>query len=117
MTDFLFVYGTLRGDAQNPWARHLRAEAELVGPATVRGSIFRIAHYPAYRPEPDGEVQGDVFRLTDPTRVFSLLDDYEGPSYTRVRIPVSTGEFAWIYQYNRQPPLSSRIASGDFREK
>lgn len=115
MDDFLFVYGTLRSDSENPYARRLRSEAQFAGPATVRGSIFRILHYPAYRPEPDGEVHGELFRLTDPDQILPLFDGYEGPVYTRVRIPVSTGDFAWIYQYTVQPPPASRILSGDFR--
>ena len=67
------------------------------------------------RPEPDGEVHGEVYRLTDPASVLAIFDDYEGPHFTRLRIPVSTGEFAWIYRYNLQPPDSCRIPSGDFR--
>jgi gamma-glutamylcyclotransferase (GGCT)/AIG2-like uncharacterized protein YtfP len=37
--ELLFVYGTLRSEFGNPFARRLRAEARLVGPATVVGSI------------------------------------------------------------------------------
>jgi len=116
--DYLFVYGTLRSAFENRHAVQLRTEAQLVGPATVRGSIFGLGSYPGYRPEPDGEVHGEVYRLTDAAPLLAFFDDYEGSDYTRVRVQVSTGqcsgELTWIYQYNGQPPLHSRIPSGDF---
>jgi len=106
----LFVYGTLRSEFDNRYARLLRAEADLVGRATVMGSIFRVADYPGYRPEPAGEVHGEVYKLRDPERTLAALDDWEGEQYTRVK---TAGGF-WIYQYKTQPPIETRIASGDF---
>ncbi len=107
--DLLFVYGTLRSEFDNPYAKLLRAHAERVGPATVAGSIFRIAHYPGYRPEPAGVVQGELYRLADPAATLQVLDEYEGAEYERVPL-----EIGWIYQYRTQPPDSVRIVSGDF---
>ena len=104
MSDLLFVYGTLRSEFDNPYARRLRAEARLMGPATVAGSLFRISHYPGYRPDPPGEVHGELYRLHDPARTLAALDDYEGEEYRRVAIPVSTGESAWIYRFEGEPP-------------
>jgi gamma-glutamylcyclotransferase (GGCT)/AIG2-like uncharacterized protein YtfP len=114
VVDCLFVYGTLRGAFDNPWARKLRAEAAFGGSATVRGSIFRIAHYPGFREIPDGEVQGELWRMTDPAGTLTGLDDYEGPEYERVLVRVSTGETAWIYRYSSPRAPATRIASGDF---
>jgi gamma-glutamylcyclotransferase (GGCT)/AIG2-like uncharacterized protein YtfP len=114
MVDLLFVYGTLRSEFDNPHARGLRDAARLVGRATVMGSIFQITHYPGYRPDPPGEVHGELYRLTNPNATLRALDDYEGPEYNRVTILTSTAETAWIYQFESQPPLSTRIASGDF---
>ena len=107
--DLLFVYGTLRSGFDNQYARLLRSQAELLGPATVMGSVFRIAHYPGYRPEPRGVVHGELYRLSDPTATLRVLDEYEGPEYERVAI-----EVGWIYQYRVQPPAAARIESGDF---
>ena len=114
MVDCLFVYGTLRGAFDNPWARKLREEAAFGGSATLRGSIFRIAHYPGFRHDPDGEVQGELWRMTDPVATLAALDGYEGLQYERVLVCVSTGESAWIYRYASQPDAATRIASGDF---
>jgi gamma-glutamylcyclotransferase (GGCT)/AIG2-like uncharacterized protein YtfP len=107
--DHLFVYGTLRSEFDNPYAKLLRSQAELVGPATVLGSIFKIAHYPGYRPEPNGVVHGELYRLKDPAATFQVLDAYEGDEYERVLLKIG-----WIYQYRTQPPDWVRIVSGDF---
>ena len=110
MLNLLFVYGTLRSEFDNPYARLLRSQAEPVGPATMPGSIYRVMHYPAYRPTPAGEVHGELYRLRDPETTLKTLDEYEGLEYERV---VVNG--AWIYQFRAQPHEDSRIASGDFR--
>lgn len=108
--DLLFVYGTLRSQFDNPYAQLLRAQSEFVGSATVRGSIYRVEFYPAYKEEPDGEVHGEVYRLKSS---LAELDDYEGDAFERVKVATSRGE-AWIYRYRGAPPAESRIASGDF---
>lgn len=122
----LFVYGTLRSEFDNQYARLLRSQAELVGPATVPGSIFRVhgfPDFPAYKAEPAGEVHGELYRLTDPETTLKALDEYEGPDFERVvveaaqaqvRFAAGSVEHAWIYQYRKPPPKYSRISSGDF---
>jgi gamma-glutamylcyclotransferase (GGCT)/AIG2-like uncharacterized protein YtfP len=107
----LFVYGTLRSRFNNRHARLLRSQADLAGTATVPGSIYRVRHFPAFRPEPAGEVHGELYRLRDPETTLHALDEYEGAEFERVVV-----EGAWIYQYRNQPPTHSRIASGDFCE-
>lgn len=109
MPDCLFVYGTLRSEFNNRYARLLRQHATLIEKTTVRGSIYRVRHYPAFRPEPDGEVRGELYRLHDPAATLRALDDYEGEEFERVVV----GDF-WIYQYKMRPPEESRIPSGDF---
>lgn len=118
MVDLLFVYGTLRSEFDNRYTRLLRAEARLIGPATVLGSIFRISHYPGFRLEPAGEVLGELWQLNSPEKTLAELDEYEGEEYSRVAVEVSKGQkawiTAWIYEYRVQPEESRRIASGDF---
>jgi gamma-glutamylcyclotransferase (GGCT)/AIG2-like uncharacterized protein YtfP len=109
MLDMLFVYGTLRSEFNNKYARLLRSQADLVRTASVLGSIYRVEHYPAYRPEPAGEVRGELYRLADPETTLKALDEYEGEDFERVVV-----EGAWIYQYRYQPPEDSRILSGVF---
>lgn len=107
--NLLFVYGTLRSNFDNPYALLLRSNAKLVGRATVPGSIFRVGNYPAYKPEPAGEVQGELYSLTDPATTLKALDEYEGPDFERVVV-----NDAWLYRYKKTPPMYSRISSGDF---
>lgn len=114
MLDLLFVYGTLRSAFDNPCARMLRAEGRMIALATASGSVFQMGHYPGWRPDPPGEVHGELYRLADPTRTLKDLDEYEGPDFSRVLTRVSTGEDAWIYRVESRPPLDTRIVSGDF---
>ncbi|HKD06239.1 MAG TPA: gamma-glutamylcyclotransferase family protein [Bryobacteraceae bacterium] len=111
--DLLFVYGTLRSEFSNRYAKALRSEADLIGPAETSGSIFRIAHYPGYRPHPPGIVHGELYRMHDPAATLAALDDYEGADFERTEVTVR-GAGAWIYRYCSQPPENARIASGDF---
>jgi gamma-glutamylcyclotransferase (GGCT)/AIG2-like uncharacterized protein YtfP len=107
--NLLFVYGTLRSEFTNDYTLLLRSHAELVGRATVPGSIYRVQHFPAFRPEPAGEVHGELYRLRDPETTLKTLDEYEGSEFERVII-----DGMWIYQFSTQPPEDSRIVSGDF---
>jgi gamma-glutamylcyclotransferase (GGCT)/AIG2-like uncharacterized protein YtfP len=107
--DLLFVYGTLRSEFNNRFARMLRETATLVGRATLPGSIYRVSDYPGFRPEPAGVVYGELYRLSQPTATLQALDDYEGSEYQRVVV-----NDVWVYQYKEPLPESSRILSGDF---
>jgi gamma-glutamylcyclotransferase (GGCT)/AIG2-like uncharacterized protein YtfP len=110
MPDLLFVYGTLRSEFDNRYARLLRTAATSMGRATVPGSIYRVRHFPAFRPHPEGEVQGELYRLHTPEVTLAVLDEYEGEEFERVVV-----KGAWLYQYKGEPPEEARIASGDFR--
>ncbi len=115
MSDAVFVYGSLRSEFDNRYAVELRSAADLVGRATVRGSIFRVGRYPGYRAEPAGMVCGEVWRLRDPERTLAVLDEYEGSRYRRVLTPTSLpGVDAWIYAYAAEVEAGQRIESGDF---
>jgi len=126
MLNLLFVYGTLRSEFDNRYARLLRSQAELVRKASVTGSIYRVdgfPNFPAFRPDPAGEVRGELYRLADPETTLKTLDEYEGSEFERVvvrgaqaqvRCAANSEEGAWIYQYGTQPPEHSRIVSGDF---
>lgn len=113
MPDTLFVYGSLRSEFQNQYVDHLRKTGKSLGKATVRGSIFMLGKYPGYQREPDGVVQGELWRLHDAEATLSLLDHYEGASYVREIATADRGE-AWIYVFVGEVDPASRIASGDF---
>ena len=109
MLDRLFVYGTLRRSFDNRYSQLLRAGADFLDYTTVPGSIYRVEHFPAYRPTSAGEVHGELYRLRDPEETLRVLDEYEGSEFERVTV-----SDAWIYQYREEPPEHLRIASGDF---
>jgi gamma-glutamylcyclotransferase (GGCT)/AIG2-like uncharacterized protein YtfP len=126
--NLLFVYGTLRSEFDNRYTRLLRADARLCGRAVVRGSIYflnraqrtcglraPVRHCPEFRPQPAGEVHGELYRLVRPASTLRALDEYEGKDFervmTRVASPVAT---AWIYQYRKTPLGQALIQSGDF---
>jgi gamma-glutamylcyclotransferase (GGCT)/AIG2-like uncharacterized protein YtfP len=117
LLNLLFVYGTLRSEFENEYARLLRQRAERLGTATVRGSIYRLGDYPGFRRLPEGEVRGELYRLSDPESTLALLDAYEGEEYERVIAGARCNEEeleAWIYGFCIDPPPGARIESGDF---
>lgn len=121
-TDLLFVYGTLRRAARNPFANQLHRTSTFVGDATLPGRLYRVSWYPAavHDPTADTFVAGEVFRLHDPARLLADLDDYEDvPSglYVRQALPVTLlGQTltAWVYLYNQPTAGLPRIVLGDF---
>ena len=129
---FLFVYGSLLASEGHPMGDRLRAEATRVGPAIVRGALYRVSWYPGVVGDPDGaEAHGEVYRLADPAVSLAWLDAYEGVAqgassvaaadeYRRVEATVvcnGAALAAWIYLYRRNPAGLERIASGRWGDR
>lgn len=125
MSEWLFVYGTLRPCVAIPMARWLATAAQYVGPARVRGRLYDLGPYPGMRAAlgPREWVVGDVYRVASP-RVLRVLDRYEAgtrvrPQFTRVRCPVRLrrggSRAAWVYLYRRGVRTAPRIVGGDYR--
>lgn len=129
MTDHLFVYGSLISAARHPKGQQLRREADLVGPATVHGRLFRVSWYPGITPGGDAgdRVHGELYRLRMPGPTLAWLDAYEGiiPSpegaaptgeYARALIDVLDGAGAivraWAYLYQLETSGLTRVPSG-----
>ena len=131
MLDRVFVYGTLMSGFDHPMSKLLAAGADLLGPATVRGRLYMITHYPGLLHSDDvGDiVHGELYRLREIDALMAALDDYEsvGPSYepptlyVREVVPVTLRDGsvmeAWTYIYNRPVDATKRIMSGKFLEK
>lgn len=127
---YLFVYGTLRREADHPMARLLAASSDHIGVARFQGRLFRVSWYPCVVPSDDerDRVLGDVFEIHADAAdsLFNTLDEYEGtktdgshpPYYRRERRPVTFDDgrtvVAWIYLFNRPTDRLERIESGDF---
>jgi len=117
--DKLFVYGTLRPGSNNQYAQHLAKAARHVGPSTTGGRLYRVAHYPALVSSQSKEdrVTGDLFDgITD--QLWQLLDNYEGPEYSRELADVITeggnDTQAYVYRYLLPSDLLEWIRSGDW---
>jgi gamma-glutamylcyclotransferase (GGCT)/AIG2-like uncharacterized protein YtfP len=118
---YLFVYGTLKSAFRNRYARRLRREALMAGPATMRGRLYRICWYPGMRPPVDSEdlVSGEIFRLRQPGRLLAALDEYEGRHlYTRElhAATLANGRRlrCWVYMYRVALTESRRMPSGEW---
>jgi gamma-glutamylcyclotransferase (GGCT)/AIG2-like uncharacterized protein YtfP len=117
---YLFVYGTLKSGFRNRYARRLRREALLAGPATMPGRLYRLRWYPGMRParQPGDLVAGELYRLRQPSKMLAILDEWE-EHYRRElgRATLAKGgtRQCWVYVY-RFPLLERRrVASGEWR--
>ena len=113
----LFVYGTLRAGSANEFARLIESVSDFVASGRVRGSMYRIAHYPGWVEDSDGWVQGEIRQPRDSVTLLHELDEYEGPDYRRVLRVIETDggpRQCWAYLYARSIEGKSRIVSGDW---
>ncbi len=113
--DYIFVYGTLRRDANSPMSRLLADHAEFVGNATYCAKLYKIDYYPGAVPSdnPNDIVQGEVYRFHQTDIALPLLDQYEEfgsefpepNEYLRQKqtVLLENGRTvtAWVYVYNR----------------
>ena len=132
MNSHLFVYGSLMTALAHPMGARLRAEATLVGPATIAGRLYRVSWYPGLRPAvtPTDIVHGELYRLSDPAMTLVWLDEYEGitrgaisvtlpDEYQRAEAPITcsdgTGLTAWVYVHQRPIDAAALIPDGRWR--
>lgn len=116
----LFVYGTLRSEFDNRYARQLAIYASLMGRASIRGRLYRLDNFPAMRRSlaEEERVIGELFALHRPVSTLAMLDKYEGMDYSRV---VTMAELegglslsAFVYEWRWPLPEWRRIGSGDY---
>lgn len=126
----LFVYGTLMSTAPGAFGRAMRErlqrEAQLLGPATIRGRLYDLRRYPALvdSDDPADLVHGEVFALHEPPKSFTWLDRYEcivpgqhgHNEYQRVErvVRLASGReiSAWVYLYRKSVAQAARIDAG-----
>ena len=116
----LFVYGTLKTSFDNRWAKMLRHSGTLIGPARVRGRLYRIAHYPGLKRFAHGNswVLGELFWLHNPQKILQTLDQYEGERFARVRTMAYVEgigvRMCWTYEYCPEVSGTRLIPEGQF---
>lgn len=128
MKDLLFVYGTLHPSCAPGVLSDVVDRMQLVGPATVRGTLYNLGRFPGLVLDGRGEVHGFVFQLPDDPSAIVRLDRYEGYEagatteclFARVRCVAATQDGsavdAWVYVYQRPPGGAEIIASGNWLE-
>ena len=125
MTDYLFVYGTLRSEFPHPLARRLQAQAKFIGRGSTPGVLYDFGWYPGARFDPHARthVIGEVFSIKNAERLLAELDHYEGtaePGNAFRRVPVKVrldhgGTVdAWSYEMGDSKARRRPIESGDF---
>lgn len=124
MSNYLFVYGTLRRNSRHPMARRLAAIARHVGAAQIAGRLYHLGRFPGLnKPRSAADwVQGDVYELgAHPEATLAEMDAYENAEsppptpYERQLAPVQLGDrelAAWVYWYRGDVREEQFIASG-----
>jgi len=126
VTDYLFVYGTLRSSAAPPALESLLAPLVRLGRATTAGVLYDLGEYPGAIFGGSEEIVGEVLQLPGDDSVLAALDKYEGfdPNdlegslYLRVRRQVMLADgrplVCWSYAYNRDVTGRETIPGGDY---
>jgi gamma-glutamylcyclotransferase (GGCT)/AIG2-like uncharacterized protein YtfP len=131
ISDRLFVYGTLMRGFDHPMAKLLSRSADYLGPATCRGRLYLIKHYPGLvaSSDPADIVHGELYRLRDRDALLGEFDMYEAcgagfpepTEYLRRMLAVTDENGAaleaWTYLYNWPVAGLPRIVSGKFLEE
>ncbi len=118
----LFVYGTLRANQPNLYARYLRVNSSYIAVGKMSGRLFHLSRYPGavYQAGSQTKVIGEVCRIHSPG-ILHRLDRYEGitehDEYYRSMVPVKTKDgmlycWTWLLRYIKND--YTPIASGDW---
>lgn len=127
MSDFLFVYGTLKSVYKNQWSSFLQKHAINLGKAYISGELFKINYYPGavYIPDSNKKVYGELYVSKRIDFILKNLDIYEecdimSPlphEYKKDIILTNFETFeikAWTYLYNFNTEDLVQIPSGYF---
>ena len=125
MTEFLFVYGTLRSEFPHPLAKRLSTQAKLIGRGSTPGLLYDFGWYPGAKFDPNSRthVIGEVFSLKNAARLLAELDHYEGTAepgnafrrvLVKVRLDGGGTIDAWSYEMGDSKARRRPIESGDF---
>ncbi len=116
----LFVYGTLKSNFDNDFAKYLRGKATYMGQGKVFGRMYLLGWYPGIILDKDGyEIIGEVYHLSlQAEEVLAKLDDYEGVElgdYRRVLRTIFVNDLpikCWVYETLIETDIE--IKSGEF---
>lgn len=130
-TTHLFVYGSLLSGFQNQAYDYIKKYFQLLGAATVNGTMYDMGAFPVAVPKDTGRrIIGELYEICKPLELsFALaqLDDYEGlyPEenepvyYERQAVDVNFGDqviTAWVYWYIKDVEDRPIVESGSMLE-
>lgn len=120
MSEYLFVYGTLRREYGLDLMREIADWLVYIAEGRIKAALYDLGLYPAAVAEGEGskEITGDVYQLTDSKTIFAVLDEYEGEDFRRglTVVKMKTGEEkeAFVYWYTGQTEKALLIEEGDY---
>lgn len=130
---YLFVYGSLLSGFKSPAYEYLSQYFELIGNATVAGTMYDMGTHPVATATQTGrQIQGELYKLRNAAEhsfVMAQLDDYEGllpddendeVNYERnianVTLQDGTNYNAWVYWYKHNVSDRPIVESGSMLE-
>jgi gamma-glutamylcyclotransferase (GGCT)/AIG2-like uncharacterized protein YtfP len=129
MSNYLFVYGTLRRRSRHPMARRLAELAHYIGPAKIAGRLYDLGRYPGLQ-EPRGPhdwVQGDVYDLGEhAAQTMQEMDAYENAESPQpaffdrqlAQVVIHDGRelSVWVYWFRGALREEQYIRSGSYEQ-
>ena len=129
VSDYIFVYGTLRGDSPTGAHREYLHRSDFVAPAKIRGQLFLIDYYPGLVHNENSSdeqwVTGEIYLLQDQKQLHQL-DVYEGcapnspkpheykRTIVKATLPNKEVMETWAYIYIGDTAALKLIDTGDF---
>lgn len=119
MTEYLFVYGTLKRGHQLKEGNNLLKGSNFIGFGKINGNLFNLGAYPGLiiSKSDDSWVFGEVFELRNPAKTFRIIDQYEGDDYVRVLEEVFVKDeilTCWVYMFIGNTSGLKKIEGGNY---
>jgi len=128
LTEFIFVYGTLRKTMATARRELLTKQGEYFSDGYLQGKLYDLGQYPGAieSAHSDERVYGELYKITEDGSVLAQLDEYEECSdhfpepheHIRKQLPIQLADGstvnAWVYIYNRGVYGLKQIKSGDY---
>ncbi|MEM6769531.1 MAG: gamma-glutamylcyclotransferase family protein [Bacteroidota bacterium] len=123
---YIFVYGTLLTSIPSSMSKFLRRRGQLIGKATVSGTLYDLGMYPGYVAGEEGRVKGELYRLNPETveMTVDMLDAYESVTgapedeYRKIEVMAKVndgGSFkAFTYEFTKSVAGKAVIPLGDY---
>lgn len=117
--EYIAVYGTLMRGFGGQQENTVNKRWKYIGQCKIQGDLYDIGDYPGLIPG-DGEVEGELYRLLDPS-LLRELDEYEefDPRNTEKSLFVrryvvlkEPKKDCWVYFYNKTVSDQARIEAG-----